>query len=239
VPVQQPGRRVIGLAPGQCAADGGPYRLLIVEDDEANRQVLVKLLQPLGFELREAADGHEALRIWEKWQPHLIWMDMRLPLLDGHAATRHIKATPQGRNTIIIALTASAFEGDRAAMLAEGCDDFVDKPYYEAKIFEMLQKHLGLRFVYEEAGESRENGAIDRHTEAQDIRTAVRAVPLELLGRLKEALIRLDVEAIDGVIEEIRAPLPLLAHELSALAADFRYDEISSLIQATEEGDYD
>jgi CheY-like chemotaxis protein len=193
----------------------------------------------MGFELREAANGQEAIQIWERWQPHLIWMDMRMPVLDGHASTRHIKATPQGQKTIIIALTASAFEEDRAAMMAEGCDDFIDKPYREAEIFEMLQKHLGLRFVYEEADESWGAAAIDQPLEAQDLRMAIRAVPPELLGRLEEALIRLDLDAIEDVIQEIRAPVPLLAQELSTLAADFRFDEILCLIQKTEEADHE
>jgi two-component system sensor histidine kinase/response regulator len=84
VPTSQPARRVIGLEPDQRAADGGPYRLLIAEDREASRMLLTKLLEPLGFEVREAVNGQEALEIWEQWEPHLIWMDMRMPVIDGH-----------------------------------------------------------------------------------------------------------------------------------------------------------
>ena len=66
--------RVIGLRPGQPG-----YRLLVVEDVEANRQLLVNLLKPLGFEVREASNGQEAVAVWQQWQSHLIWMDMRMP----------------------------------------------------------------------------------------------------------------------------------------------------------------
>ncbi|MBN1993698.1 MAG: response regulator, partial [Anaerolineae bacterium] len=232
VPGLQPGRRAGGLEPGQRAADGGPYRLLIVEDQETNREVLIKLLQPLadptgkrGFDLREAVNGQEALEIWETWQPHLIWMDMRMPVLDGHETTRRIKATPQGQKTIIIALTASAFDEDRTTMLAEGCDDFVNKPFQVGEIFDMLAKHLDVRFVYEETEE------VGRPVEAQNLKTAIQILPVELRVKLEEAITRLDMETIGRVIEEIRHHAAPVADELANLAGDFKYEQILALIQ--------
>lgn len=68
-----------------------------------------------GFELREAVNGAEAIAVWRDWQPHLILMDLRMPILDGLEATRLIKADPQGQNTVVIALTASAFADQRQA----------------------------------------------------------------------------------------------------------------------------
>jgi signal transduction histidine kinase/CheY-like chemotaxis protein len=95
-------RQVIGLEPNQPN-----YRILIVDDKVLNRQLLVKLLNPLGFALQEASNGKEAIAIWETWEPHLIWMDMRMPIIDGYTATKQIKATTKGQATAIIALTAS------------------------------------------------------------------------------------------------------------------------------------
>ncbi len=89
--------------------------------------------------------------MWERWQPHLIWMDMRMPVMDGHEATQKIKATPKGQATVIIALTATVFEEDREQILLEGCDDFVRKPFRKDEIYDMLARHLGVRFLYEEA----------------------------------------------------------------------------------------
>ena len=106
-------RRIIGLAPGQPS-----YRLLIVEDQPDNRLLLRSLLDPLGFELREAVDGLEAVAQFEQWRPHLIWMDMRIPGPDGMEATRRIKASPAGGQTIIVAVTAHALEGERRQILA-------------------------------------------------------------------------------------------------------------------------
>ncbi len=79
--------------------------------------------------------------MWERWKPHLIWMDMRMPVMDGYEATRRIKAAPSGQATVIIALTASAFEEDREQIMLEGCDDFVRKPFRKDEIYDMLAKH--------------------------------------------------------------------------------------------------
>lgn len=125
-------QRVIGLAPNQPA-----YRILIVEDRLENRKLMVNLLQPLGFEVQEAEDGKVAVELFERWRPHLIWMDMRMPVMDGYEATQHIKAH-KGQATVIIALTASALDEERAQILAAGCDDFVRKPFLEDTIFKKM-----------------------------------------------------------------------------------------------------
>ncbi|NJM27292.1 MAG: response regulator, partial [Pseudanabaena sp. RU_4_16] len=123
-PTQMSNHRVVGLAP-----DLPQYRILIVDDKYENRQLLVKLLTPIGFEVKEAEHGQAAITMWENWSPHLIWMDMRMPVMDGYEAARQIKAQPKGQATVIIALTASAFEEERAVVLSTGCNDFLPKPF--------------------------------------------------------------------------------------------------------------
>ena len=147
----QPARRIIGLAPHQPL-----YRILVAEDDRMSRLLMVKLLSSLGFQVREATNGEEAVRLWESWRPHLIWMDMQMPLMNGYDAARTIKTrqeqaverTPQ---TVIIALSATAFEEDRALMLASGCDDSVSKPFKRDFLLHTMAQHLGLRYVYDES----------------------------------------------------------------------------------------
>ncbi|MEM9543615.1 MAG: ATP-binding protein, partial [Cyanobacteria bacterium P01_E01_bin.42] len=112
---EQPSR-VIGIEDNQPQ-----YKILVVDDKEVNRKLLIKLLQPLGFEMQEASHGREAIEVWDTQQPHLIWMDMRMPVMDGYEAVRHIKSTPKGDATIIIALTASVLEEEKAVILAVGC----------------------------------------------------------------------------------------------------------------------
>jgi CheY-like chemotaxis protein len=213
----QPARRVIGLAPDQRAADGGPYRLLIAEDREASRKLLTKLLEPLGFEVREAVNGQEAIEIWELWEPHLIWMDMRMPVVDGHQATKRIKATTKGQATVVIALTASAFEEDRQVILSEGCDDFVRKPFREAEIFDKLTTHLGVCFVYEET-----------ETTTQAPRPADGAAS-------PQERFQADGDLVLELVEQIRAQHPSVADALAGLARNYRLDIIVTLTQQWED----
>jgi CheY-like chemotaxis protein len=219
---------VLGLAPDQPV-----YRLLVAEDKETNRKLLVKLLKPLGFEVREATNGQEAIQAWERWKPHLILMDMRMPLVDGYEATRYIKSEIQkGKpelQTVVIALTASAFEEDRERVLAEGCDDFVRKPFREDEIFDMLAKHLGVRFVYEEEG-PRPAGA--RPGDALTP-SALAALPTDWLADLQQATIKADLNLILALVDQIREQNPALADALGDLARNFEYKKLLALIEGT------
>jgi PAS domain S-box-containing protein len=122
------------------------YRLLVVDDTPTNRHLVVKLLELIGYNVREAANGAEAIALCHSWQPHIVLMDMRMPVMDGYEATRRIKAiAPQNSaiaRTIVIAVTASAFEEERTAILAAGCDDFIRKPFQKDILYSKIAKHL-------------------------------------------------------------------------------------------------
>jgi CheY-like chemotaxis protein len=186
----------------------------------------------LGFEVRQAVNGLEAIKLWQEWQPHLIWMDMRLPVMDGHEATRRIKATPQGRKTIIVALTASVFKEEREKILAEGCDDFVRKPFREAEICDALVRHLGVRFVYEELEKDTEGQA---EQPPDDLSAKLATLPSEWLNDLHQAALEGDWTWVATLIEQIRQSggdkSMLMADKLSQLANKFEYGEISRLAQ--------
>ncbi len=145
-----PKGRIIGLKPNQVN-----NRILIVEDNWDNRQLLRQILVPLGFEIIEASNGKEAVELWEKEQPNLILMDMRMPIMDGYEATRIIKQKQEvnqienKKNTAIIALTATAFNEDRKFMLELGCNDFIRKPFQEDILLEKIAIHIGVEYVYE------------------------------------------------------------------------------------------
>jgi CheY-like chemotaxis protein len=108
------------------------------------------MLEIIGFEVRGVQNGKACIEEWQVWRPHLIWMDIRMPEMDGYEATKYIKSHDSGQQTIIIALTASAFEEERAQILAAGCDDFVRKPFRDSDIFEHMEKHLGVMYIYQE-----------------------------------------------------------------------------------------
>ncbi|HEY9833733.1 MAG TPA: MASE1 domain-containing protein, partial [Stenomitos sp.] len=223
---QQLKRRVIALEPNQPQ-----YRILIVDDKPTNRQLLVKLLNPLGFELREASNGSEAIAVWETFEPHLIWMDMRMSVMDGYNATQHIKATTKGHATAIIALTASSQEEERAVVLSAGCDDFLRKPFREADIFEIIHKHIGVRFVYEDP--TQRDSSLNRNGDQDALTAAALAtLPQEWVTHLEQAILHVDLKLTLALIEQIRSENEPLANALNDCIDNFQYDRILSLITA-------
>jgi PAS domain S-box-containing protein len=191
-----PTARVVGLAPNQPR-----YRILIVEDQPNNRQLLSQLLQTVGFEVREATNGREAISVWSNWSPHLIWMDLHMPVMSGDRATQTIKATSKGKNTVIIALSASSFEKPQELMLSAGCDDFASKPFTEAEIFAKMARHLGVRYVYQEVLNSvgsRDSSPVELLTPA-----ALAQMPQTWIEQLYKEAIALNQKKIEQLIEQI------------------------------------
>ena len=224
-----PEQIVIGLAPEQPI-----YRLLVVEDNEPNRKLLVTLLGKVGFDVRDAADGHEAVKVWKNWQPHLIWMDLRMPVLDGYEATKQIKSllkdSQASIDTRIIALTASAFEENKTKAFDSGCNDFVRKPFRESDIFNVMIKHLGVRYIYKQDDEQNQQAAAAEHLSAADLQVILAGLPSDLLERLKEATDSCDADRIDRIIGDVRNHNNQLGDALTRLAGKFAYNEIISMI---------
>jgi signal transduction histidine kinase/CheY-like chemotaxis protein/tetratricopeptide (TPR) repeat protein len=218
-------RRVVGLAPGS----EGEHRMLVVDDRWENRRLLVEWLQMVGFQVREAGDGAEAIRIWEEWSPQLIWMDMRMPVLDGYQAARRIKSSLKGQATVVIALTASAFEHEQAVVLAAGCDDFVRKPARETQIFEKVTQHLGLQFVYEEQTPAARSGG-----EALSP-AALADLPAACVAQLLQGALMADMDQIQASVDQIRLHDADLAARLQALADNFQIDQLQLLAQEAAE----
>lgn len=207
----------------RIAGDVHP-RVLLVDDRPEGRELLARLLRPLGFEVREAANGQEAIYEWQRWAPQAICMDMRMPVLDGREATRRIKATPEGQHTIIIAVTASSFDEQREEVLALGCDDFVRKPFQEEVLLQILAKHLHLSYEREalpgvEAG--MDDAALAEH---------LAALPQALRARLRDSLQRLDVTAIEQGLNELRALDPAAAAVVALMVEQFRFERVAALL---------
>ena len=213
-------QRILTLAPGQPA-----IRVLVVDDKPINRTLLVKLLEPLGFEVREAENGKVALEIWETWEPQLVLMDMRMPVMDGYEATRRIKATLKGQATVIFAVTASALEEDRAIILSEGCDDYIRKPFREQDIFGAIEKHLGIHFIYEQVEIAVET-AVQRMPGLSDLVPRLAAISPELIQKLRRAVVLGHVSEIGACIDEIKQEDSQLAAALAKLAENYEYNKL-------------
>lgn len=122
-------------------------RILVVEDNEDNRRILLYRLKKIGeFEILEAANGEEAVAVVEASAPDLIFMDLKMPVMDGWEATRRIRALPGGAAIPIIALTAQAMAGDEQKALANGCNDYLAKPVVDPELVrEKIARHLALQ----------------------------------------------------------------------------------------------
>ncbi|NES95709.1 MAG: PAS domain S-box protein [Desertifilum sp. SIO1I2] len=217
-------RRVIGLEPNQP-----PYRILVVEDADESRLLLLQLLQPLGFQVQQAVNGQEAVKLSSSWKPHLIWMDIRMPVMDGYEATRQIKAASQGWSTIVIALTASAFEEERCQIIAAGCDDFVYKPFQESVLFDKMAEYLGVRYIYEEENSAPcELSGLSRKLTAEDFST----MSPEWIANLHHATLCARESQILQLVEQIPESERFLAQALKDLVNNFRLDLIIDLTQS-------
>src|SRR6476469_1722507 len=214
--------RVLGLVPGQLS-----YKILTVDDRYINRQLLIKLLSPLGFEVKEASNGQEAIVIWDEWEPHLIWMAMRMTVMDGYEATKYIKSTTKGNATAVIALTASVLEEEKAIVLSAGCDDFVRKPFTEHTIFEALAKHLGVKYIYAETISPVLNDTETRPLTSEDLTCMTQ----EWITQLYAAALEANTNLVLQLVGEIPKTETRLIKSFTKLASQFKFEQILDLVE--------
>ncbi len=233
--------KVVGLAPDQP-----DYRILVVDDEPDNRLLLLDLLTSVGFTVQQAHNGQAAIDIWQAWYPHLIWMDLRMPEVDGYEATRWIRSaiTQRGQtgdtsqyprsNPIIIALTASAFNGERDITLASGFDDFMIKPFQEADLWEKIVQHLGVELIrqpvtetltssFEYLGSSQEKAPLSSHN--------LKDMPPEWKAELYQAARQLKGKKVLQLIRDIPTDQASLATRLRSLADNYQFDEIAKAVE--------
>ena len=218
-------RRVIGLEPRQEIP-----RILVAEDNDDSRNLLVRILETTGFEVKEAVNGKEVIEIFEKWHPDLIWMDVRMPIVDGLEATRRVKQTEAGKSTIVAALTAHALEEEKKVILRAGCDDFVRKPFQEEEIFSVMAKHLDLKYIYEEeqpTGVFVEPGITLRPE-------LLRTIPKGLLEQLHQAVLELNTGGTLEAIGQITKKDADIGNALESYARKLDYDSLLKLLKTVK-----
>ena len=212
-------RHVLRLQPGQATC-----RVLIADDIEDNRQLLAQLLAPVGFEIRLATNGAEAVQEFEEWRPHLILMDFRMPVMDGHEAIRRIRAMAGGEDTKIIAVTASAMDENRQELMEIGADDFISKPFREAELFQKIHAHVGVEYVYAE-----DPAAAAQEEAAELTPESLAGWPQDLIDPMREAVITADLDQLLARIQEVEARDPRIAQGLRRLAEGFQYQKLLDL----------
>lgn len=206
---------IVGLAPGQPH-----YRILIVEDQLENQLLLTKLLEKIGLEVKLAKNGKQGVELFQSWHPHFIWMDRRMPIMDGMEATKHIRQLPGGREVKIVAVTASAFMEERKQMFEAGMDDFIRKPYRASEIYHCLSTHLGLTYVNADLLAAAEPVALNLTS------AMLEPLPQSLRDELKSALESLQKERIASAVQQVAGYDPSLQKILLQLVADYDYPTI-------------
>ena len=215
-------QRVIGLAQGQ-----GVIRILVAEDNPENRGVLEELLGLAGFEVKGVVNGKEAVEQWKVWHPHLIFMDIRMPEMDGIEATKRIKGTRKGEKTFIIALTAHAFEEEKEMFFREGCDDFIRKPFNEDDIYQMVARHLGVKYIYESPEKAEISPEESRAPKAGNLVV----LPFQWAAEFRRRAIQGDIDSLVRLIREIEPDNKGMAQGLLKMVNDYRFEDIIHLFR--------
>ncbi len=232
--INQTSPQIIGLAASQTQ-----YRILVVDDRPESRLLIIKILSPLGFSVKEAADGVEAINQWEEWKPHLILMDMRMPIMDGYQATKIIKAKQQEaisnncivNKTVVIALTANVFEEQRSEIIEAGCDDLINKPFPTEILLEKLNQYLGVNYLYQEENSSQQTIAESTEIYTPDnLREKLSQMPPKWVSEVRQSAAQCSDNLIFQLLEQIPSHNTELITVLQCFAENFQFDKILEAI---------
>jgi len=180
-------------------------RALVVDDLDVNRAVLARLLRDVGFDVREASDGDDAVAEFQRFRPRVVFMDKRMPRMDGMEAARRMRALEaDGEHAAIIGVSASALDHERSEMLAADFDDFIAKPWREHAIFDALQRHLGIRYRSDASVLVVDDDNVSRTVTMHLLEPHTSHIAVAKSG--EEALLRLTSEAFDIVFLDVRMP---------------------------------
>jgi CheY-like chemotaxis protein len=215
--------RVVGVV-GQ----GPPVRILVVDDDEDNRSWLRQLLLQVGFDVREATNGAEAVAVFDQGWPQLVLLDMNMPVMDGYAAARAIRARRGGRRVVIVAVTASAFDEAREAIFEAGADGWLRKPCREADLLEEIRRHLGLEYRYVSPPRRSSSATM---TAIHGRPGSMGSLPPAVADQLRKAAHIADYGHLTDLIGELSPEHEAVAEELRRLVETFAYDKIETALQ--------
>lgn len=257
-----PPKNIISHQEVQAIAPHQPtYRILIVEDHQDTRLMLLNLLESVGFLARAAESGQQAIKLWQDWCPHLILMDWQMPGMNGYQTTQKIRqletqshpsclqevekplsqedrastepAVPLERS-IIIALTASVFEDTQQESVEAGCDDFICKPFQENVLFQSIAKYLEIHYTYKKLDSPEDNSkhfVVSKPKDSTELLAEISQLPIDWLNPFKKAALELDEEVLHDMLSDISSQHPLLTEEFGQLLSNLRFDIILDLIQ--------
>lgn len=216
--------RVLRLKPGQQSC-----RVLVVDDRDTNREILIKMLAPLGCAMVEAVNGQAGLEAFIAHKPHLVLMDVVMPVMDGREAIRGIRALPEGGRVPIIAVSASILDDQFQEVMAAGATDFLRKPLKEDELYAKVARYLPFEFEYvaeEEAG----NGIDPLAASPRELEAELAQLPPELCQQLLTAARALDKAGLLELLAPFSTAVPGVAVRLRTLAETYRFDLIEEIL---------
>ena len=211
-------RRVKKLQPGRQM-----FRVLIADDKDDNRTLLAQILGSVGFEIREVANGELAVQEFNKWHPHLILMDTRMPVMNGYEAIKQIRSSAGGEKTRIVSVTASAFGEDRKKAIEIGADDFLGKPFREEVLFEKIKALLAVEYIYADTPPA---PGPERDTAVELLKEKAATLPEMLIKQLHDATLAADLDRMLELIHQIEKQDAAAAGSLRSLAENFEYQKL-------------
>lgn len=212
---------VAGLKPGT-----GPFRILLVEDLEDNRWLLRDLLEPVGFEVKEAANGREGLEVFKQWAPHAVLMDLNMPVMDGYESARKIKATPEGKSVPIIAVTASAFEDSKKLASEKGFQGYIRKPFRPEELYSILAETLGLEYVFTHETDNPKESVPRTSIARKDLAS----LPEDIIASMRNASQQGNMDELRKIISRAHGLSPEAVRQLLNLAAYHDYEKLFEIL---------
>ena len=217
-------KQIIGLK-----EDLQEIRILIVDDNEENRLVIKDLLDPIGFYTMTAEDGEKAVETVQKMKPDLIFMDIRMPNMDGYETARKILAIESMKTTPIIALTATVLNLNEQKIADSGMRGYISKPFKDYELFSAIEQQLGKIFVYQETQIETEDQTTLQ--ESQLTRSDMELVPETMLSQLRNATLNAQFDRLMELIEDISEISPKISYQLRKMADRYQYDDLLRLFE--------
>ncbi len=216
--------RVIGLQPQQTIP-----KILVAEDRWENRQFLTRLLEMIGFTVKEAVDGSDAIALWSSWSPDLILMDLQMPVMDGYEATQHIKRLD--KSVKIIAITASKFKEQEQFILSSGCDDLLNLPFQEEELWFKIARYLKVKYIYEQSSVADSQPIQSQEMGLDPKRLGVMSP--QWIEQLNHSATAADAKEIHNLLKQIPEQHCELASAIAKLVDDFCFEKIIDLTNTT------
>ncbi len=197
-------------------------KILVVDDNPGNRKLLGVILERVGFEVKKAANSTEAIDIFKSWAPHLVFMDIRMPGMDGYETTKQIKSIRP--DVPVIAVTASVLAFSEKKFTEAGLDDYIRKPFRQNEIFEVIRKFLDVEYTLSSVVHTKKEE--DSEIDLKELKT----IPDDLMNRMRKALEEGDINRLNQLINRVKPLNRTLAKKLKSMASKYDYDALGRIL---------